>query len=121
MPKPPKRWELKDRKVLRAIRRLAGEPAKVAATKRAVFDMAAVRITKAGVCQAICDWIDSGETVMETITTDIPEHAGEPAYEFKPTIDGQLMFVKVTICERKTDHELLLLISAHKQQGGQRQ
>ncbi len=121
MPKPPRRWELTDRKLLRTIRRLAGEPAKVAATKRAVFDMAALRVTKAGVCQAICDWIDGDETVMETITTSIPEHAGEPAYEFQPNIDGHDMFIKVTIYERVTDHELLLLISAHKQQGGQRQ
>jgi len=121
MPKPLKRWELKNRKVLRALRQLAGEPAKVRATKRATYDMMALRITKAGVCRAICDWIDGGETVMETITTDIPEHAGEPAYEFQPTIDGHDMFIKVTICERDSDHELLLLISAHKQQGGRRQ
>ena len=121
MPKPPKRWELKDRKVLRTIRQLAGEPAKARATKRALHDMAALRINIAGVCQAICDWIDGGETVMETITTNITEHAGEPAYEFQPAIDEHDMFIKVTICERDTDHELLLLISAHKQQGGRRQ
>ncbi|HJW75894.1 MAG TPA: hypothetical protein VJ787_09525 [Thermoleophilia bacterium] len=121
MPKPPKRWELKDRKVRRTIRRLAGEPAKVSATKRTLHDMTAMRINKAGVCQAICDCIDDGETVMETITTDIPEHSGEPAWEFQPTIDGRDMFIKVTICDRDTDHELLLLISAHEQQGGRRQ
>ena len=121
MSKPPKRWELKDRKVLRTIRRLAGEPAKVAATKRAVFDMAALRLTKAGVCQAICDWIDGDETVVETITTNIPEHTGEPAYEFQPNIDGHDMFIKVTTYEGATGRKLLLLISAHKQQGGQRQ
>jgi hypothetical protein len=121
MPRPPKRWELKDRKVRRTLRQLAGEPATVSATKRALQDMLALRINKAGVCQAICDWIDDGETIMETITTDIPDHVGEPAYEFQPTIDGHDMFIKVTICERDTDHELLLLISAHKQQGGRRQ
>jgi len=121
MPRPPKRWELKSRKVLRAIRQLAGDPAKVQATKRALQDMMALRINTAGICQAICDWIDDGETVMETITTDIPEHAGEPAYEFQPTIDGHDMFIKVTVCERDSGHELLLLISAHKQPGGRRQ
>ena len=121
MPRPPKRWELRDRKVLRAIRQLAGEPVKVIATKRSVQDMMALRVTKAGVCQAICDWIDGRETVMETITTDTPEHAGEPAYEFQPTIEGHDMFIKVTVCERDSGHELLLLISAHKQPGGRRQ
>lgn len=121
MPKPPKRWELKDRGDLRTIRQLAGEPAKVSATKRALQDMTALHINTAGVCQAICDWIDAREKVWQIITTDDPKHTGEPAYELYPTIDGHDMFIKVTICERGSDHELLLLISAHKQQGGRRQ
>jgi len=30
------------------------------------------------------------------------------------------MFIKVTICERGSDQELLLVISAHRQEGGHR-
>lgn len=120
MPTPPKRWPLKDRKIITAIRRLAAEPAKVHATTRSMRDMAALRITVAGVCQAICEWTDAGEQVTETITCYDAEHVGEPAYELYPVLDDTDMFIKVTICERESDQELLLVISAHRQEGGQR-
>jgi len=80
--------------------------------------MAALRLTIAGVCRAICDWIDSGKSLMETITRYDEEHIGEPAYELYPVIDGRELFIKVTICERGSAHELLLVISAHRQEGG---
>jgi len=118
MPTPPKRWPLKDRKIVKAIRRLAGEPDKVHATTRSVRDLAALRITIAGVCQAVCDWIDAGEQITETITRYDAEHVGEPAYELYPVFDDTDMFIKVTICERGSDQELLLVISAHRQEGG---
>src|SRR5665648_1145735 len=94
MPTPPKRWPLKDRKIVKAIRRLAG------------------------VCQAVCDWIDAGEQITETITRYDAEHVGEPAYELYPVFDDTDMFIKVTICERGSDQESLLVISAHRQEGG---
>jgi hypothetical protein len=82
-------------------------------------DLAALGITIAGVCQAICDWIDAGEQITETITRYDAEHVGEPAYELYPVIDDTDMFIKVAICERGSDQELLLVISAHRQEGGQ--
>jgi hypothetical protein len=82
--------------------------------------MAALRLTIAGVCQAICDWIDAGEPLMETITRYDEEHVGEPAYELYPVVSDARLFIKVTICERGSAQELLLVISAHRQEGGQR-
>ena len=120
MPTLPKRWPLKDRKIVKAIRRLAGEPDKVHATTRSMRDLAALGITIAGVCQAVCDWINAGEQITETITRYDAEHVGEPAYELYPVIDDTDMFIKVTICERGSDQELLLVISANRQEGGQR-
>jgi len=92
----------------------------VRATTRAMQDMAALRITVAGVCQAICEWIDAGEQITETITRCDEEHVGEPAYELYPVFADVDMFIKVTITERGSDQELLLVISAHRQEGGRR-
>jgi hypothetical protein len=114
MPTPPRRWPLKDRNIVKSLRRLAGESDKVHATTRSMRDLAALRITIAGVCQAVCDWIDAGDQIMETITGYDEEHVGEPAYELYPVIDGTDMFIKATICERGSDRELLLVISAHR-------
>ena len=48
------------------------------------------------------------------------EHVGEPAYELYPVFADVDMFIKVTITERGSDQELLLVISAHRQEGGRR-
>jgi hypothetical protein len=119
MPRIPKRWELTDRKVIRTIRQLAALPDLVRTTKRCLQDMASLRINRAGVCQAICDWIDAGETVIATITTEDPKHIAEPAYEVYPDIEGVKMFVKVSVVSRGSQAELLLIISAHENEGGQ--
>ena len=118
MPTPPKRWPVKDRKVIKAVRRLAAEPGQVRATTRSMRDLAELRITVAGICQLICDWIDGGQELMETITRYDAEHIGEPAYELYPVVEDFALFIKVTIIEHGGDHELLLLISTHRQEGG---
>lgn len=119
MPRIPKRWELTDRKVIRTIRQLAALPDLVRTTKRCLQDMASLRINRAGVCQAICDWIDAGQPVIATITTEDPKHIAEPAYEVYPVIEGVKMFVKVSVVRRGSRTELLLIISAHENEGGQ--
>ena len=81
-------------------------------------DMADLRITVAGVCQLICDWIDAGQELMETITRYDTKHFGMPAYELYPVAEEIPLFVKVTIIDRGSDLELLLLVSAHRQEGG---
>jgi hypothetical protein len=118
MPTPPKRWALKDLKVVKAVRRLAAEPDQVRATARSMRDMADLRITVTGVCRLICEWIDAGEELMETITRYDAVHVGQPAYELCPVLEDIALFIKVTIVERGGDHELLLLVSVHRQEGG---
>lgn len=119
MPRIPKRWELKDRKLIRTIRELADHPDAVRATKRAMQDMAALRLNVAGVCYEIREWIDAGQPLTCTITTNDPDHVGEPAYELYPVIEGVDMFVKVGIVQRGGETELLLIISAHRDAGGE--
>jgi len=118
MPRIPKRWEITDRRVIRTLRRLAALPAQAHVTKRCAQDMAALRITTAGVCQAICDWIDAGKSVTVTITSEDEKHIGEPAYEVYPVIEGVELFIKVSIVRRGSRSELLLIISAHRDGGG---
>lgn len=119
MSRVPKRWELKDRKVVRTIRELAAHPDAVRVTKRALRDMAALRLTVAGVCCEICAWIDAGKALMCTITARDPAHVGEPAYELYPVIEGVDVFIKLGIVRRGIQTELLLIISAHRDGGGQ--
>lgn len=118
MPHIPKRWELTDRKIIRTVRQLAAHPEAVRATKRAMRDMSALRLTVAGVCYEICEWIDAGKPLTCTITTNDPGHVGEPAYELYPIIEGVDVFVKLSIVQRGSDTELLLIISAHRDGGG---
>ena len=88
-------------------------------TSRCLKDMTSLRINKAGVCQALCDWVDAGQPVTATITTEDTEHIAEPAYEMYPVIEGVKMFVKVSVVSRGSQPELLLIISAHENEGGQ--
>ena len=118
MPRIPKRWEFKDRKIIRTIRELADYPGAVRATKRALQDMGALRLTVAGICHEIREWIDAGKPLTCTITTKDPAHAGEPAYELYPVIEGVDVFIKLSIVRRGSGAELLLIISAHRDGGG---
>lgn len=119
MPHIPKRWELTDRKVIRTVRMLAAHPEAARTTTRALRDMAALRLTVAGICHEICEWIDSDRPVMCTITSKDPAHIGEPAYEMYPVVEGVNVFVKVSIVQRGSETELLLIISAHRDEGGE--
>jgi len=119
MPRIPKRWELTDRKVIRTIRQLAAHPEAVGATKRAMQDMGALSLNVAGICHEMCEWIDAGKPVTCTITSKDPSHVGEPAYEMYPVIEGVNVFVKVSIVQRGSATELLLIISAHRDGGGE--
>jgi hypothetical protein len=119
MPRISKRWEITDRKVIRTIRELAARPGAVRATTRATQDMAELRLTRAGICHEICEWIDAGKAITCTITTNDPAHVGEPAYELYPEIEGVDVFVKVGLVQRGSETKLLLIISAHRDGGGE--
>ena len=107
-----KRLPLTDPRTLRGIRRLASSAEDVYVTKRAQWDMFAGGLTKADVCEAICDWINSGEQVMLAITDKATGHIGELVFEMYPVICGEQRFVKVAI-QTRTTRDRLFIISAH--------
>lgn len=111
-----KRWELRDKSRIALIRKLAGDPQAVRPTNTARQDMTRLRLTMAGVCEAICDYIDGDAAVMETITDAARGYIGKPAYEVYPTIDAEDLFVKVGIDKRRWGL-VLILISVHERQG----
>jgi hypothetical protein len=78
--------------------------------------MARLGLTIPGVCEAICDYIDGGADVMETITDSARGHIGKPAYEVYPTIDAEDLFVKVGIDQPRWGR-VLILISVHERHG----
>jgi hypothetical protein len=78
--------------------------------------MARLRLTIPGVCQAICECIDAGAGIMETVTDTARGHIGKPAYEVYPTIDAEDLFVKVGIDARRWG-PVLILISVHERHG----
>lgn len=81
--------------------------------------MSALRLTVTGICYEIREWIDAGRPLICIITTNDAAHVGEPAYELYPIIEGVNMFVKVGIVRRGGDAELLLIVSAHHDGGGE--
>lgn len=102
-----------DPTIVREIRRLALIPDEVIVTDTASSDLLARRLSVDDICSAIVDWIDAGERIKPTILHSFPGLVGEPAFEMKPRIDGVRFYLKVTLIERHSPGEYLLLISAH--------
>lgn len=112
----PKRRELKDERRIGQIRGLAGKPEAVRPTRRAAQDMARLGLTTAGVCEAICDYLEAGSPVDETVTERAAGHQGKPAYELYPEVNAQDLYVKVGIDESPPE-PTLVLISVHERHG----
>jgi len=108
----PKSTPVTDKTLIRRIRALASQPQRVAVTRSARGDMTARSLTKAGVCEAICDHIDGCGPVDESITDTAAGHIGEPVYQLYPTIEAEDLFVKVGIDESGSQ-PTLILISVH--------
>ena len=100
-----------DPAVVRLIRQLAADPDRVEIYRTAKYDFMSGSLTAEDVCDAICDWIDAGQTVVETVINKIPELIDEPAYELKPVLLGQRYYVKLALEKRGDDW--LLILSAH--------
>jgi hypothetical protein len=94
-----------------AIRRFAAIPLLVRVTKTAQYDLLGHGLTTELVCKEIVAWIDGGERVKKVVLRG--EHAGAPAFEMKPRIDGMLYYLKVALCDQDSEREYMLLISAH--------
>jgi len=105
----PKRWELTDTEVIAHIRQLAGKSSQVRVVERAREDMVRLGLNKSGVCEAVCEYIDAGRPVDETITRKAAGHVGKHAYELYPEIDSADRYVKLGI-----DGGVLVLISVHE-------
>ena len=109
----PKSTPVTDKTLIRRIRALASEPHRIAVTRRALADMAARSLTKAGVCEAICDYIDGSSPVDRSVTDTAAGHIGELVYQFYPTIEAEDLLVKVRIDESRSP-PTLVLISVHE-------
>lgn len=93
------------------IRRLASSSDQVRITKTAKYDLIGLGLTKADICDEIIRWIDEGERVKAVVLRDLL--AGQKAFEMKPRINNQLLYLKVTLCDLGATGEYMLLISAH--------
>jgi hypothetical protein len=93
------------------IRRLACDPTRVLVTKTVEYDLLAQHLTKEDICDEIVTWIDRGDRVKKVILRG--QHAGQTAFEMKPTINSTLFYLKLTLCELGQPGEYMLLVSAH--------
>jgi hypothetical protein len=96
---------------VKLIRELAADPDRVEVYRTAKYDFMARTLTVDDVCEAICDWIDCGQPVNETVIHTIPELKDTPAYELKPVLFEKRYYVKLGL-ERRGD-DWLLILSAH--------
>ena len=94
-----------------AIRRFAADPSLVRVTRTAQYDLLGHELTTDDICQEIVAWIDGGHRVKKVVLRG--QHAGAPAFEMKPRIDGTLFYLKVALCDVESSDEYMLLISAH--------
>jgi hypothetical protein len=103
--------------IVRLIYKLAGDPSRVKTTQKVVYDMMLYDLTVKGVCEAIREWIESGETVTQGITKEtephIRPHIGKLHYIMKPRINGQKIYIKVGIEKSRNTGEYMLIISSH--------
>ena len=99
--------------VVRTIRELVRSPDKVSFTSKAIWDTKAHGLTRADVCEAIGDWIDTGKQVQVLIATEDPDHVGEPTYVLKPIFRNGKFYVKVSITVDEKTGEALLIVSCH--------
>jgi hypothetical protein len=109
----PKSTPVTDKSLLARIKALASQSHRVVVTRRAQQGMVARSLTRTGVCAVICDYVEGGEPVDETITDTAAGHEGKSAYQLYPTIEAEDLFVKVGIDE-STGTPTLILISVHK-------
>lgn len=109
----PKSTAVTDKALLARIKGLASQSHHVVVTRSAQRGMVARSLTRAGVCAVICDYLDGGEPVDETISDTAAGHKGKSAYQLYPTIEAEDLFVKVGIDESR-GIPTLILISVHE-------
>ena len=102
-----------DDNIVKQILKLAENPEKAENTESAYYGQMSLGVTKDDVCDAICNWINSGEQVQRITTKDAKGHIGERPFVMKPVLAGKKCYVKVTVQKSGSAKERLLIISTH--------
>ena len=104
---------LASKEITNQIRRLANDTKNVRLTDKAKYGLMGSPLTKLGLCDEICEWIDNNQSITVTETTEPPEHVGKPAYVIKPKIGGIIYYMRFSIDETNISSERLIIISVH--------
>lgn len=96
------------------IRILASDPSKVKITKTVEYDLMGLGLTKDDACLEIVTWIDAGERVKPTTLHSVEGKVGDRAFEMKPTINSERIYIKVTIEPLPFQRDELLVLSFHR-------
>lgn len=110
----PKRWQLNDVSTRSLLRLLAENHRSVSITYRARQHLSECCLTVAGLCYLICEYLDNGGVVDETITESAQGHIGEHVFEMHPEIDAHDYYVKVGFDGTPPDQSLRI-ISFHEE------
>lgn len=102
-----------DSKTIQLIYKLAGDPSRVETTSSVYYDMLAYNLTINGLCEAIREWIDTGNPVVEDVTRIARPHIGKPHYIMKPKIEKWERYLKVGIKNDPNTGEYMIIISSH--------
>lgn len=96
------------------IRKLASDPSVVFVDEHAKGNMMAWDITKLDVIDAVCDAIDDGGRLKETVVkTHPPGMVGEPAYGIKSSINKMRFYVRLAVFAPAQGQQDILIISVH--------
>ena len=105
-----KREAVSDVLLLARLREKAEDLESVKVSRSALDNMQRIGVTRRGVCAALCDYLDAGGTVDQTVTDSAEGHIGEIMYEMFPEICLYTRYVKVRIVS-VTDS--LYIVSVH--------
>ena len=97
------------------IRSLASQPERVETDRHATGNMLAWQLSLEDVCDAICEWIDSGERVKPTVVKTHPKAlVGMAAYDLSPVqISSHRYYIRLTIYRPDQSQDTLLIVSVH--------
>lgn len=106
-----KRKPVTDPVLLARLRALAENPTSVKVSGSAFDGMQRLGVNLRGVCAALCEYLDDGGPVDETVTDSAEGHIGETMYEMFPEIHLYSRYVKVRIVKVSGS---LYIISVHE-------
>jgi hypothetical protein len=108
---------LTDPAIRQAIYECASNPDdrdRVIFTGRASRDIIEARITKRGVCEAICEWIKAGKKIEEQLAVDPPFKGMRFFTMDSASISGRKIYVKVQFIGEIITGGTMKIVSAHR-------